>query len=94
MAKKKAQIDDHPQLPGTEDERDDVLIKAAKRYRAMIAERKEVAEREESAHNRLCELMHEKGIEQYQYKGLIILLNKSEKAKVRLNAEPSDNGDE
>ena len=96
MAKKtKIEIDDQPQLPGTEDERDDVLIKAAKRYQAMIRERKEVAEREESAHNRLCELMHEKGIEQYQYKGLIILLNKTEKAKVRLAAAPeaSDNGD-
>lgn len=92
MAKAKAGIDDQPQLPGTEDERDDVLIKAAKRYRTLILERKEVAEREDAAHARLCDLMHEKEIEQYQYKGLVILLSKSEKAKVKV--ETQANGEE
>lgn len=99
MAKKKAVIDDQPQLPGVEDERDEVLIKAAKRYRSLMLERKEAGEREEEAHERLKNLMHEKKdangdpLQQYQYKGLIILLNMSEKCQVKLKAEPSNNGE-
>jgi hypothetical protein len=87
--KKSAVIDDHPQLPGVEDERDEVLIKAAKRYRSLMLERKEAGEREESAHTRLKEIMEEKGMTQYQYKGLIILMDVSKKCKVKLQAEPA-----
>ena len=95
MAKKKVKGDDgdHPQLPGTEDERDESLIRAAKRYRQRMLERKAAGDEEESAHESLLRMMHERGITSYRYKDLQVDLDTKEKVKVKVrSAEAEDDG--
>lgn len=96
---KRVEIDDHPQLPGTEDERDDKLIRAAKRYQSLHTQLKEAAAELEEAHTALLNVMHEKGIQKYRYKKLLIEIGQKERAKVKTAtneqepAEESENGD-
>jgi predicted HTH domain antitoxin len=93
MARKRVEIDDHPQLPGTEDERDDTLIRAAKRYQSNLATLKEASSDLQVSHDALKELMHKKGITKYRYKKLQIVLDLSEKCKVKnVDEEPPENG--
>jgi hypothetical protein len=92
MAKKKQPDDEEgPALPGMEDERDDALIRAAKKYRKFMLDRKAAGELESDAHGQLIELMHDRGITAYSYRGVKLVLNVNEKCKV---STPDDGEDE
>lgn len=92
MAKKKrkataADIDTDPQLPGMEDKKDDALIRAAKNYANKRQAKVAAMGQEKAAHEAVKNLMHERGIAKYRYKGLEITLDITEKAAVIVNGE-------
>jgi len=91
--KTKAPIDETQQIPELADEKDAALINAAKRY---YQNKKQVSEAHsdlQASRDAVCKLMRDRGMEKYRYREIEILIDKSEKAKVKIT-QPKESGDE
>lgn len=92
--KTKPGVDDQPQIPELQDEKDEKLIAAAKRYHSEHTKLVDASKNLDSAHEVVKKLMHERGITKYRYKKLSIEVVLKERVKVKTDAEePSKNGD-
>jgi hypothetical protein len=88
MVRKRAgAVDDHPQIPEMQDEKDDALIRAAKAYNVVYNRLRDAAADLETKHEALKKLMHERGITKYRYGKLLVTLENKEKAKVKTDVE-------
>lgn len=65
---------------------------AAKRYYALMLDRKAAGEDEKAAHDTLLNCMMEEGLEHYEYQGLTVDLDTKKKCAVKMAGE--SNGDD
>lgn len=82
---------DAPQIPELADEKDDELIRLAKRYNSNMKKLKDASSDLQSSQDALKEAMHKRGITRYRYGKLEIDLAVTEKAKVREKDDEADN---
>lgn len=95
MAKKKPPpVDDQPQIPDLQDERDEALIRAAKKYQRILNQKKESSRQLEEAHDAILKIMHQNGITKYRYKSLSIEIGAKERARVTVETNDDEEKDE
>jgi hypothetical protein len=88
MTRKRAgAVDDHPQIPEMQDEKDDALIAAAKRYNKTYNTMRDASADLQAKEEAVKKIMHERNIQKYRYGKLLVTLENKEKLKVKTDVE-------